>query len=838
MKEIEKRKASRNSQTKGSRKTERRENKLHQDNSSKTLNEKGIESKTPHDSRPTANNIISDSNAASENSETFENVVIHYVDDVNRSEEEALAEMKVNEMVANENKSEVADDHSTDLEKEQKEGNEEVSDAETVKDSVSSQGDSFTNEDERTEKTSKDPKSKVKVNPSENNRGSKERSDRKTNKLQSKLSYSNQKKPMNSNKGSSKASNKNTSSTNSKTVKVPLNVSSESSEGVDEKPVQEIKELDIVDGSSNGAQSIGSEDESHESVNAEENGEHEDEAAAELKIEEMELRIEKLEEELREVAALEVSLYSIVPEHGSSAHKVHTPARRLSRLYIHACKHWTQTRRATIAKNTVSGLILVAKSCGNDVSRYVCFIIILSFTDLNMGNKYFLGLCFRLTFWLSNTIVLREIISQAFGNSCQASPLKRLAESNGAGKRNDGKYMALKWKGSSNGKPGNGFMPLVEDWQETGTFTFALERVESWIFSRIVESVWWQALTPYMQTPVGDSSNKSNGKLLGPALGDHSQGNFSINLWRNAFQDAFQRLCPVRAGGHECGCLPILARMVMEQCIARLDIAMFNAILRESALEIPTDPISDPIVDSKVLPIPAGDLSFGSGAQLKNSVGNWSRWLTDMFGMDVEDFLQEEQENSENDEKQGVDGEPKSFVLLNDLSDLLMLPKDMLIDRKIRQEVCPSISLSLVIRVLCNFTPDEFCPDPVPGTVLEALNAETIIERRLSAEPVRSFPYVAAPVVYMPPSSANVAEKVAEAGGKCHLARNVSAVQRRGYTSDEELEELDSPLTSIIDKLPSSPTVTHSGKGNHHNEQGGHPTTNARYQLLREVWSM
>jgi len=59
-----------------------------------------------------------------------------------------------------------------------------------------------------------------------------------------------------------------------------------------------------------------------------------------------------------------------------------------------------------------------------------------------------------------------------------------------------------------------------------------------------------------------------------------------------------------------------------------------------------------------------------------------------MFGMDVEDCPQEDQEeNSENDEKQGGVGEPKSFVLLNDLSDLLMLPKDMLIDRKIRQEV-------------------------------------------------------------------------------------------------------------------------------------------------------
>jgi len=486
MKEIEKRKASRNSQTKGSRKTERRESKLQQDNSSKKMSEKRIESKTLHDSRPTANNTISDSNTASENSETYENVVIHYLDDVNRSEE-ALAEMKVNEMVASENKNEVADDHSTDLEKEQKEGNDEVSDAETVKDSVSSQGDSLTNEDERTEVASKDPKSKVRVSPPENNRGSKERSDKKANKLQSKVSNGNQKKPMNSNKGTFPVADKNTSSTNSKTVKVPVNVLSDSSEGVDEKPVQEIKELDIVDGSPNGAQSIGIEYESHETVNAEENDEREDEANVELKIEEMQLRIEKLEEELREVAALEVSLYSIVPEHGSSGHKVHTPARRLSRLYIHACKHWTQKRRATIAKNAVSGLILVAKSCGNDVSRYACFVVkVLLFTNLNMENKYFLiGLCFRLTFWLSNTVALREIISQAFGSSCQASPLKRLAESNG-------KYTALKRKSSTNGKPGSGFMPLVEDWQETGTFTFALERVESWIFSRIVESVWWQ----------------------------------------------------------------------------------------------------------------------------------------------------------------------------------------------------------------------------------------------------------------------------------------------------------------------------------------------------------
>lgn len=49
---------------------------------------------------------------------------------------------------------------------------------------------------------------------------------------------------------------------------------------------------------------------------------------------------------------------------------------------------------------------------------------------------------------------------------------------------------------------------------------------------------------------------------MGPALGDQQQGNYSVNLWRSTFQDAFQRLCPVRASGHECGCLPVLARMV------------------------------------------------------------------------------------------------------------------------------------------------------------------------------------------------------------------------------------------------------------------------------------
>lgn len=78
-------------------------------------------------------------------------------------------------------------------------------------------------------------------------------------------------------------------------------------------------------------------------------------------------------------------------------------------------------------------------------------------------------MCFRLTFWLSNIIALREIISQAIGKSHVPSHITQTCQSNGSEQKR-----------------------MFEGWQEKETLTTALERVEFWIFSRIVESVWWQ----------------------------------------------------------------------------------------------------------------------------------------------------------------------------------------------------------------------------------------------------------------------------------------------------------------------------------------------------------
>ncbi|KAG9447154.1 hypothetical protein H6P81_013282 [Aristolochia fimbriata] len=529
---------------------------------------------------------------------------------------------------------------------------------------------------------------------------------------------------------------------------------------------------------------------------------------ADAKVQKLECKIEILEAELREVASLEVSIYSIVAEHGSSTQKVHAPARRLSRLYIHASKQLPRERRASAAKSVISGLVCVAKACGNDVPR--------------------------LTFWLSNSLVLRAIITEATGATCLPVSVGIYPKENGSGRSREEKSSSLSWKESTPQKNGQKLLSEEsEKWEDPQTFISALEKIETWMFSRIIESVWWQTLTPHMQSEVGFETEQKRGSpskkgfLRKSSLGYQQQDIFSINLWKRAFKDACERICPVRAAGHECGCLPVLAKLVMEQCVARLDVAMFNAILRESDDDNPTDPISDPISNSKVLPIPAGRTSFGAGAQLKNAIGNWSRWLTDLFGLDADDSPNGEIENNDREDPSTAF---KSFRLLNALSDLLMLPKDLLFDSSIRKEVCPTFGALLLKRVLNTFVPDEFCPDPIPENLLEALDTEDHL--MAEDESIRHFPCSAAPIVYLPPSTAVVSGVVGDIGSRTQLRRSGSSVLRRGQTSDDELDELDMPLKSIIVDNRQCPTSTPGGLKGKQYSYG----TAVRFHLLREVW--
>ena len=82
---------------------------------------------------------------------------------------------------------------------------------------------------------------------------------------------------------------------------------------------------------------------------------------------------------------------------------------------------------------------------------------------------------------------------------------------NGANRESSKTASTLKWKASSpnNRENGNTKHGSSGDWENVQTFTSALEKVEAWIFSRIIESIWWQvfiAFPIYISSPLNLSS--------------------------------------------------------------------------------------------------------------------------------------------------------------------------------------------------------------------------------------------------------------------------------------------------------------------------------------------
>nr|XP_017257941.1 PREDICTED: uncharacterized protein LOC108227352 isoform X2 [Daucus carota subsp. sativus]XP_017257947.1 PREDICTED: uncharacterized protein LOC108227357 isoform X2 [Daucus carota subsp. sativus] len=530
-----------------------------------------------------------------------------------------------------------------------------------------------------------------------------------------------------------------------------------------------------------------------------------------IKLQQLQQRIDMLEGELTEAAAIEVSLYSVVAEHGSSVNKVHAPARRLWRLYLHACKEKSRSRIASTARSVISGLVLVAKACGNDVPR--------------------------LTFWMSNAVVLRAILSQARENHILSPFSGNLSESTSR-KGSNKKYLALKWKDSHSSLCKESVDDLhlnVDKWEDLKTFTSALESVETWIFSRIVELIWFEILTPPMQHSASNDMNNISTKLDAKTsyVGNIDQDNYSLEIWKKALSDAYEKICPIRADRHKCGCLHMISKLILEQCLARLDVAMFNAILRETADDISTDPVSDPITDVKVLPIPSGRSSFGAGAQLRTAIGIWSRWLTDQYDIKVDSptkYWNEQEDGDDLTRRQDTDTFLKSFRLLHALSDLMMIPKDMLLSKSVRKEVCPRFTTTLIRQILKSFVPDEFCPELIPAAVFEALESKDPTE--VGEDCIQNIPCGADAITYLPLSVSSVSYVLGDCGRQSELRRTGSLVLQKSYISDDELDELES--VSGIKSFRPSPTLAKQDRTTL-NEDGSN-SSNVRYQLLREVW--
>lgn len=90
--------------------------------------------------------------------------------------------------------------------------------------------------------------------------------------------------------------------------------------------------------------------------------------------------------------------------------------------------------------------------------------------------------------------MLRTIISQATGDLELPLSAGLSINRNKSEKVKTKVSPSLKWKTSSTAK-NEGPKLLYRsfgDWEEPCAFTRALEKIEAWIFSRIVESIWWQ----------------------------------------------------------------------------------------------------------------------------------------------------------------------------------------------------------------------------------------------------------------------------------------------------------------------------------------------------------
>lgn len=85
----------------------------------------------------------------------------------------------------------------------------------------------------------------------------------------------------------------------------------------------------------------------------------------------------------------------------------------------------------------------------------------------------------RLTFWFSNLLLLRAIVSKGVENKDLGNGpcLNGECYVNGS---------------TSHDKERENTEEQFHGWLEPETFLVALEKVEAWMFSRIIESVWWQ----------------------------------------------------------------------------------------------------------------------------------------------------------------------------------------------------------------------------------------------------------------------------------------------------------------------------------------------------------
>eukprot|EP00882_Tetradesmus_deserticola_P012294 GHRQ01013028.1.p1 GENE.GHRQ01013028.1~~GHRQ01013028.1.p1 ORF type:complete len:287 (+),score=158.48 GHRQ01013028.1:364-1224(+) len=132
-----------------------------------------------------------------------------------------------------------------------------------------------------------------------------------------------------------------------------------------------------------------------------------------------------------------------------------------------------------------------------------------------------------------------------------------------------------------------------------------------------------------------------------------------------------------------------------------------------AASQVLHDPLNPnmPMLDDSMLFFQRGVLTFGTGMHLKMACTRFQQWAFGDGGM---------REIWANLPAQGQ----SLYPLLRSTSDLLMMPKDLLLEEGIRADMCENLPLPTLVFMLNRFQPDDFSREGIPFEVLGALRQQ------------------------------------------------------------------------------------------------------------------
>ncbi|KAG2449564.1 hypothetical protein HYH02_005097 [Chlamydomonas schloesseri] len=226
-----------------------------------------------------------------------------------------------------------------------------------------------------------------------------------------------------------------------------------------------------------------------------------------------------------------------------------------------------------------------------------------------------------------------------------------------------------------------------------------------------------------------------------------------------------------------------------------------------------------PQLDEASLPFAKGVLTFGGGMSVKMTVTRLQQWAAGQpllgggaAGADA--GLAGAGNGGAGAVAGGIAGPGPLFPLLRAAADLLMMPKEMLVDRAVRLDVGAALSMRSVLHILERFQPDEFAQDSISPGILESLQEDAALPQihlRSAAADANGG--------YVPPPDAVVLRGV-ETGSEPGLEYDAE--------SEDELEE----LAQVVAKSPAS-----SGAAVSTTVSPGGAAMAVRFRLLHDSWA-